>query len=84
MEKENRSTRSCKKCKHYDAAARFCKSFVISVSSTRNATYCKTYSPFAKSIPKNRKYNHKRKPKAKDPYACIERDFDSACKNFKG
>jgi len=54
----NRNSRSCKKCGHYDSKIRHCKSFNISVSSTGNAKYCKTYNEVTKSIPKNQRYKH--------------------------
>lgn len=55
---KNISSRSCKKCGYYDSKNKQCKSFNISVSSTSNARYCKTYKEVRKNIPKNQKYKH--------------------------
>ena len=54
--KSNRSSRSCKKCGYYDSNNSMCKAFDISVSSTRNALYCKKYSQCRSKIPKSIQY----------------------------
>ena len=68
MTTTNRVGRSCKKCEHYDLKARFCNSFTISISSTKNATYCKSYNEVRSNIPKRYKYKHSSRPKKYNKY----------------
>lgn len=43
MEKVDKRTMSCKKCKSYNRECSFCKEFNISISSTSNAKICSKY-----------------------------------------
>lgn len=43
MEKVDKRTMSCKKCRNYDRECSWCKEFNIRISSTGNAKICSKY-----------------------------------------
>lgn len=60
-DKQSKSSRSCKKCRHYGLSTRYCKSFSMKIIDTGSGRLCKNFDEIKSSSSKRGKYSNSNK-----------------------